>query len=422
MPFPHATALQNTCVLTTPNERLNAAFRYAKDNIARTMRYYTRGWGMSNAPHAWCIVVGRDTGWMCVGTDYAAGWFAPEALGVFCDRQKANGQIMEYIDLESGFEEDYGLNVADNTPLVLWAVCHHWQQYQEEAFRQRFLPAVVRAGDHLLGEIGTNGLLNGIPVGVATNGTTSWRNVIPERVMAGESTEINSETVMALRMAAEFTGEPRFTEGAERIAEAINTHLWNGDGYLLNRTDGKPDPQVTGDAVFPVLCGVAPPERARLVLDRLAQPDFWTPRGLRTIPSTDAEYHPRNGYGLVGGSWPNLTLWYAAAVAPYDADRALSALEMVALPVVEELPESVNVRPAEFAEFFDGETQANMGMPLSPWIAPTFLWATLEGLLGLTWEAGKPVFHPHWPADWQEITLTRLPTAAGFTDVTLKRE
>jgi glycogen debranching enzyme len=359
---------------------------------------------------------------MCLGTDYVAKWFAPEAFAVFCDRQKPNGQILEYIDMETGFEEDYGLNVADNTPLCLWGIVHHWQQYAEETFREAFLPAVRRASDYLLAQRNAKGLIESVPAGVETRGTTSWRNIIPGMVLAGEVTELNAECAMALRLAAEFTGENRYAEAARELTEAINAELWTGDAYLLNRFQGEPNPQVTGDELFPLLCGVASEEQQHKVLDRLSRPDFWNARGMRTVPNTDSGYDPEVGVGLIGGSWPNLTLWYAAAIAPFDPDRALDALERVARPVAEPQEPEMNVNPAEFAEWFHGDTGVNKGMPLSPWVAPTFVWAIMEGLLGLTWRNGKPQFNPHWPAGWNEVTLSRLPTAEGMIDVTLHRE
>jgi hypothetical protein len=85
------TAFQATCVLETPDPIVNKAFQYAKENIAWCMRSYTLGWGMSNAPHLHSIVVGRDTGWMCMGCDYVAPWFAPRALDIFRERQMPNG-------------------------------------------------------------------------------------------------------------------------------------------------------------------------------------------------------------------------------------------------------------------------------------------------------------------------------------------
>ena len=60
-------------------------------------------------------------------------------------------------------------------------------------------------------------------------------------------------------------------------------------------------------------------------------------------------------------------------------------------------------------------------MSLSPWVAPTFIWAVMEGLLGLTWQAGRPAFAPRWPAAWDEVTIRRLPGGGAYHDVTLHR-
>ena len=76
----------------------------------------------------------------------------------------------------------------------------------------------------------------------------------------------------------------------------------------------------------------------------------------------------------------------------------------------------------EYAEWFDGETDANGGMRLSPWVAPTFIWAVMEGLLGLTWRAGEPAFAPHWPAGWDEVTIGRLPCCGGYRNIRLQRQ
>jgi glycogen debranching enzyme len=415
------TALRETCALETPDPILNEAFRYAKDNIARCMRWYTLGWGMSNCPHSSTLVVGRDTGWMCVGTDYVAPWFAPEALSIFCERQKPNGQMLEYVCMETDVREDYGLNVADNTPLLLWAIAHHWHQFADAEFKARFLPYVQRAADYLLGEIGPYGLLVTVPAGVNVHGISSWRNIIPDGVIAGEVAEINALTADALADAAELTGNAGYREASAQIWDALETRFWHGNGYYLNRFEGVANPQYTGDAVHVIRSAQCCPERRKIVLERLSEPDFWTERGMRTVPNSDPDYHPSKAAGLLGGSWPNLTLWYAAAVAQMDPNRALDALLRVARPVVEP-PKDANVLPGEFAEFFDGDTGVNLGMHLSPWVAPTFIWATLEGLLGLEWKQGRPHFQPNWPDDWHEVRLRNLPCAEGRVNITLRRE
>jgi glycogen debranching enzyme len=421
MSLPFVTALQNTCILQTPDPLLDEAFRFAKDNIARCIRYYSLGWGMSNAPHQYTRVVGRDTGWMVLGTDYLAPWFASEALRAFRDRQKSNGQIIEYIDLESGEETDYGLNIGDNTPFYIWAIWHHWQQYSEAQFHADFLPSIQAAADYLLNEIGPDDLLISIPAGTGVHGLTSWRNIIAGAQTPGEVTEINALSAMGLRFAAQYTNDHRYAQGAARIISAINKHLWHEQNYVLYRHRGQPNAQITGDTIFPVLCGITPPDRERQVLNRLEQPDFWTDRGLRTVPNSDPAYDPSTAFGLLGGSWPNLTLWYAAAVARHNPDRALDALRRVARPVVERDGAAMNTRYTEFAEYFHGDTGQNLGMNLSPWTAPTFIWAVLEGLLGLRWDQGQPTFQPHWPAEWEGVHLLNMPYAGGKMDVRLAR-
>jgi glycogen debranching enzyme len=376
---------------------------------------------MSNAPHDYAIVVGRDTGWMGVGTDAVAPWFAPEALRAFRERQKPNGQILEWIDMETGQVDDYGLNASDNTPLYLWAVVHHWHQYGEAGFRTAYLESARRAADHLIEETGPDGLIVTRAAGTGPRGTTSWRNIIDGYVLAGEVTEINALSAMALRMAGEFTGEAKYGKAGDRMADAVEDRLWTGECYRLTRTDGKPNDQVTGDAVFPLICGVAGPAHARKVLERLGQGDFWTPRGMRTIPNSDPGYHPNRDWGLLGGSWPNLTLWYAAAVARQDPDLALKALEIVARPVVEAQDPAMNVNHTEFPEWFDGDSGVSRGMRLSPWVAPTFVWAVLEGLMGLAWSGGRASFAPVWPSGWTSMSVTNLPSGSGPVDRRLTR-
>jgi glycogen debranching enzyme len=164
------------------------------------------------------------------------------------------------------------------------------------------MDSVRAAADHMMREIGPNNLLVSIPAGVMMQGITSWRNIIPDTIIAGEVTEINALSARALRMAAELTGDSTYANAAERIIAAINKHLWTGDYYLLYRRDGVENSQVTVDALFPVLSGVAEKQQVRKILDRLEQPDFWTERGLRTIPNTDPMFDPAAAFGLIGGS------------------------------------------------------------------------------------------------------------------------
>ncbi len=172
------TPYQETCVVETPDRLINRAFQFAKENIARC----------NAALHAWLgheqrsasALDRRGAGyrWMCLGTDYVAPWFAPKALRVFRDRQLANGQILEYVCLETGKSSTYGLNASDNTPLFLWAVHHHWRHHAGETFRTEFGDCVRRAADYLVAQMQDNGLIEVIPDRSTEWGRiASWRNI-----------------------------------------------------------------------------------------------------------------------------------------------------------------------------------------------------------------------------------------------------
>ena len=80
--------------------------------------------------------------------------------------------------------------------------------------------------------------------------------------------------------------------------------------------DGNYQDNFTADEVFPVLFDVADRRAApRDPANGCSKPDFVTPVGLRTISTADAWYFPSYGFGLLGGIWPDLTLWFAVALA-----------------------------------------------------------------------------------------------------------
>ena len=133
----------------------------------------------------------------------------------------------------------------------------------------------------------------------------------------------------------------------------------------------------TADEVFPVLFDVAGPEQRRAILRRLLEPDFITPVGLRTISTADAWYFPSHGFGLLGGVWPDLTLWFAVALARNGfAEEPAHWLE--AIYATMEAGAARNTVPGQFAEWFDGGSLTNRGMYLSPWTGAKYLWAVAE--------------------------------------------
>ncbi len=106
-------------------------------------------------------------------------------------------------------------------------------------------------------------------------------------------------------------------------------YLFNDDtGAFVLNYDQEQNYQdnFTADEVFPVLFNVAEAPERRKILDRLCEPDFITPVGLRTISTADSWYFPSHGFGLLGGVWPDLTLWFVMCLARNGNTDAAVAL------------------------------------------------------------------------------------------------
>jgi hypothetical protein len=146
--------------------------------------------------------------------------------------------------------------------------------------------------------------------------------------------------------------------------------------------------------------GVADRERAADVVRRLSDRDFWTPGGMRTIPHDAINYTPDQASGCLGGVWNGVTFWYAKAAAEYIPDFSEEAL-CNGFENYARNPQRNNTVPGQFSEWLHGETLVNQGMLLSPWFPPRYIWAVIEGVLGLDISGDKPRLSPNLPSKWQ---------------------
>src|SRR5260370_27979534 len=66
--------------------------------------------------------------------------------------------------------------------------------------------------------------------------------------------------------------------------------------------------------------------------------------------------------------------------------------------------------PGQSSEWFDGDSLVNRGMRLSPWEAPRFLWAAVEGICGVVLrpDPEPPKVQPLLPLEWKWIGLRNL--------------
>jgi hypothetical protein len=402
----------------TPCPEISRGVAWAKANMLRIVKEYPHGWGSTNSPPS-DILVSRDTSWFVHGFDYLWPEFSRDSLEVFNRNVEPSGLMVEYVRGVSGYKTAYDLNVNDDTPLHLVAMLHHYNATLDDAWVRERLPLAIALADYLLTQRDERGLVFCKAKGVDMYGITSWRNIIPQYTLDGAVTEINAECVFALEAAAmlcavagDHAHWENYSGQARSLRDAMMEYLYNDDtrAFVLNYDqDGNYQDNFTADEVFPVLFDVADPEQRRAILRRLLEADFVTPVGLRTISTADAWYFPSFGFGLLGGIWPDLTLWYAVALARNGmADDCVHFLRIVYEAMEGGSPR--NTVPGEFGEWFDGGSLSNRGMYLSPWTGAKYLWAVAETVGGLDGyrTSGRPHLAPLRPKDWQWMAAARV--------------
>ena len=197
------------------------------------------------------------------------------------------------------------------------------------------------------------------------------------------------------------------------MREAMMEYLFNDDtgAFVLNYDQ---DQQLSGqlyrrrDLSGALRRRRAPRTRARFC-SGCTKPISSRRSGLRTISTADAWYFPSYGFGLLGGVWPDLTLWYVVALARNGmTDEAVHFLSATYAAMEGGSPR--NTVPGEFAEWFDGGSLSNRGMYLSPWTGAKYLWAVAETVGGLDGyrTSGRPHLAPLRPKGWEWIAAARV--------------
>jgi glycogen debranching enzyme len=404
--------------LMTPSPLINRGVVWAKVNMLRVIKEYPQGWGSTNSPPS-DILVSRDTSWFVHGYDYLLPQFSRDAIELFNRFLEPSGQVVEYVRGVNGFKTSYDLNINDDTPLHIIAILHHYNATLDDAWLRSVFPLVRRITDYMLAQRDANGLIYSKADGVDMFGITSWRNIIPYYTLDGAVTEINAEAFYAVEAAArlaaildEKVDWSRWSADATALKTAMLAKLFNADtsAFVLNYDhDGNYQDNFTADEVFPVLFEVADAPTRHSILKRLLESDFVTPVGLRTISTTDSWYFPSHGFGLLGGIWPDLTLWFAVALARNgEAHQAVHFLELIYASM--EAGTGRNTVPGQFGEWFDGGSLTNRGMYLSPWTGAKYLWAVAETVCGIDGyrTSGRLHFVPRVPIEWKWTAAARV--------------
>lgn len=413
----HYATILDRAVVVTPDTTVNRGVVWAKANMLRVQLLAPTGWSFVNDPARSNNSVARDTSWFAFGADYITPLFARESLLWYLDHLEKNGMVPEYYDVRTGKKEDYGLNINDNTPLLIMALWHHFTTSGDRSFLKHVYPRVVKMGRYILSQRNDAGLVWCTATKSGDWGICGWRNVIRGYRLSGATTELNSECYAAFKTIAQMARRLRndadageFDGHAARLRSAINEHLLDpksGLYYLNIDLDGKPRSSVTSDLVFPVMFGVADERTAAQIIGRLSVPAFWSEAGIHTVPRNDINYGPTHGYGLLGGVWVGVTFWFAFAAANFNPEFMAYALN-ASFGHYSKDPLRNNTVPGQFSEWLHGETLANQGMMLSPWFPPRYLWAAIEGAAGFDAAGDRPSVTPRLAPDWRWLGVRNV--------------
>ncbi|HET6276366.1 MAG TPA: trehalase family glycosidase [Candidatus Cybelea sp.] len=414
----HFERVLDHSIVITPDVNVNRGVLWAKANMLRTQLCAPTGWCFVNDPTRSNNSVGRDTASFGLGSDYVTPEFSRESLRWYLRHAERKGKIVEYYDVRNGKPSDYGLNVNDDTPLIVLALAHHYRVTGDLEFLRESYAAAKRCADYLLTQRDARGLIWCTATKTAEWGIVGWRNIIDDYRISGASTEINSEcfaAFAAMASLAQALGKQKESERFEREAAelraAINEHLRDpitGLYYLDIDVDGQPRSNVTVDMIFPVLLGVADHDTAARVVSRLSVPSFWTEAGIRTVGRDDVEYSPTRSWGLLGGVWVGMTFIFALAAARFNSGLMAYALG-TSFQHYSRDPGRNNTVPGQFSEWLHGETLANQGMMLSPWYPPRYVWSAIEGACGLDIHGPRLACNPRLAPQWKWIGARNVP-------------
>ncbi|HXW13146.1 MAG TPA: hypothetical protein VEN79_01450, partial [Terriglobia bacterium] len=423
--------------LWTPDVLIERGSLWAKINQLRMQQEYTSGSGFSNNPPS-DVVVGRDSYWYLSGSSYYAQPWSRLLLRLWFNKGlEPNGKFIEYMTASGNpiFTDDYGLNINDNTPLLMMAAHRYYSLSGDQEFLHEVYPLLLNSANYILSQrrVGQNnryGLVWCTSTETFVRGLCGWRNCIRNYNLSGAVTEVNVECYQALREVADLANamgdnlnRTRLEAFARGLKEAINQHLRastpSNPFYCLNiNPAGERVEDTTADLLFPVLSGVSDFATGQAIMKELFSDSFWAGSpdgagGIRTVSSAQAGYEATgtpDNYGLLGGVWPNLALWAGKAAA----DRGLPELSVKALHGTFLLSERedaahYNVVPGEFPEYFNGDDLRQRGMPLSPFVPGIYLWCGWEGLAGLEPHPSGLRVEPSIPRDWDWVAVSNLP-------------
>ncbi|SNB62573.1 Glycogen debranching enzyme (alpha-1,6-glucosidase) [Arboricoccus pini] len=231
----------------------------------------------------------------------------------------------------------------------------------------------------------------------------------------------------ALAQALGFDAQSaRLKHEASHLAERVNAAFWLEEtGCYAMALDGekRPLPAISSNAGHALFAGLATPERARRVAERLLSPSMFSGWGVRTIAQGEPRFNPMSYHN--GSIWPHDNALIALGFSRYGLRReAMSVLTAI-------FEASIYVDQRRLPELFCGfHRQARRGPVAYPVACAPQAWAAaapfalLEACLGLQFDPERRVIRlirPQLPSFLNEVKISNLTLGDASVDLLLRR-
>jgi glycogen debranching enzyme len=457
--------LQNeTTSITTPDERLNKAFGWAKVGIDKgiaTNPFLGTGLvagfrtsGDSERPgFAWFF--GRDALWTSFAInsygDFGTTRTALEFLKKF---QRADGKIPHEISQSASLipwftDYEFPWNSADGSPLYIIAHGDHWRATGDKGFLKTSWDSIVKAyrfsaasdtdGNHLIENSTKTKFGHGWVEG---GGLYPPHEEIYMQGLWIEASRNLAEMADAVGD-TQLAGTARANAEQTRLAMEKTYWLANGSYYAFATKRPPADPPkadpgpnrarrqarmeelskatiIDEDTVLPAVplwWRTALDDRAQLEIDHLGSGRMTTDWGSRIISNESKLYDPLSYH--YGSVWPLFTGWASTAAYRYGRPHVgyQSLMANALLTYANALGYVTELLSGDFNAPFGRSSHHQV------WSEAMVVTPVVRGLLGIEVSAGgKEIrFSPQLPANWNQVEARNVAAGTGRFDLKLAR-
>ena len=218
-----------------------------------------------------------------------------------------------------------------------------------------------------------------------------------------------------------------YRKAFEALKSAINTYLWDEEhGYYCNYhlVENRRIPRLLAPAFDPLRLGIAPPERAERLLEKLTDPALfnWGGRAITSIAKTEPDFveavGPYDGRAWFGDIWTMRNLPVIAGLE--DLGRHDLAADLAW--------RTVQAFNANYCEYVVPSTGSGEGVQRYGWSASQYIQSVVEHLFGVDYDAmeDRLTITPNLPEALfgETVSLKNLQLAAPVrrVDVEVTRE